>query len=468
METIILSNLVNNEEYMRKVLPYLQNDYFSDGNQVVFDLINTHIQKYNQLPSEDALFVGLQERTNLNQMQFENARNVISTLNGKEKNVQWLTDQTEKFCQEKALYNAIRQSIQVIDGKSTVPKGGLPEMFQKALQVSFDNTVGHDFIEDTEKRWDLYTKEEYKIPFDIELLNIITKGGIPGKSLVSFISPSGGGKTLVMCHCAAHNLMCSKNVLYITLEMAEERIAQRIDVNLLDVSLDEIELIPKASYDKKMARVKETTKGKLIIKEYPTASVGVNHFRHLLNELKLKKNFTPDIVYIDYINLCLSSRFKFGASINSYSYIKAIAEELRGLAVEFNLPIITATQANRSAYGSSDVDMENTSDSIGLVFTLDMMIGIVTTPELTALNQVMFKQLKNRFGDINKNTRFIVGVDRPKMRLYNVDQSAQQGLLGQDDDVSVFDNSNFGTEEAERKKPKSKRFFDKKAFEGFN
>lgn len=463
MEKLILSHLIDNESYGRKVLPFLKSEYFqSEIDKTIFDLVSSYTNKYNQFPTKEALYVDLESKTTLNEETFKSVRQHITELSiDKTTNLDWLVDKTEEFCQEKALFNALRESIKAIDKNSKVPKGAIPKLLQDALQVSFDSNVGHDFVEDAPERYDLYHKKEIKLDFDIEYFNKITGGGVPQKTLCCLIATTGGGKSLAMCHMASHNLMCGKNVLYITLEMAEERIAQRIDANLLDVTIQDLMLLSKLEYQKKMEKIKKTTKGKIIIKEYPTASAGSAHFRHLLNELKIKKNFVPDVIYIDYLNLCISSRIKHGAQVNTYSYVKAIAEELRGLAVEFKVPIWTATQANRGAFNASDVGLENTSDSIGLPMTVDLMLALIATEELDELGQIMVKQLKNRFGDPNINKRFVIGVDRAKMRLYNVEQSAQEEIL----DGPVFDGSKFGEEEEERKKPKKK--FNKDKFKGF-
>lgn len=463
MEKTILSHLVHNEKYGRKVLPFIKSDYFqSETDKTVFDLIHSYATKYNQFPTKEALYIDLENKPSLNEQIFKEVRQIITDLKIDETtNLDWLIDKTEEFCQEKALFNALRESIKVMDKNSKVPKGSIPKLLQDALQVSFDSHVGHDFVEDASDRYDEYHKKEIKLDFDIEYLNKITGGGVPQKTLCCLIATTGGGKSLAMCHMAAHNLMCNKNVLYITLEMAEERIAQRIDANLLDVTIQDLMHLSKIEYQKKMEKIKKTTKGKIIIKEYPTASAGSAHFRHLLNELKIKKNFVPDVIYIDYLNLCISSRIKHGAQVNTYSYVKAIAEELRGLAVEFKVPIWTATQANRGAFNASDLGLENTSDSIGLPMTVDLMLALIATEELDELGQIMVKQLKNRFGDPNINKRFVIGVDRAKMRMYNVEQSAQEEIL----DGPVFDDSKFGEEEDERKKPKKK--FNKDKFKGF-
>lgn len=469
MESTILSHLIYNEKYGRKVLPYLKAEYFQNtNNKILFNIVSNHINKYNAFPSKEALYIDLSELSSVSEDQYKEVQRLIQEAEiDPVTNFDWLVDQTEKFCQDQSLFNAIHESIRIMDGKSKLTKDALPKLLQDALQVSFDSHIGHDFIEDSDERFELLRRAEERIDFDIDLLNRITQNGLPRKSMTCLLSPTGGGKSLVMCHMAAHNLMCGKNVLYITMEMAEERIAQRIDANLLDVPINDLIHMSKMNFDSKMEKIKKTTRGKLIIKEYPTAGAGSSHFRQLLNELRIKKNFVPDIVYVDYLNICLSSRIKPGSQVNSYTYVKAIAEELRGIAVEFNFPLITATQANRGGYGASDIDLENTSDSIGLPMTVDLMLAVISTDELTDLNQIMFKQLKNRFGDINRNKRFVVGIDKSKMRLYNVDQSAQEDILDgpEVEESSVFDQSVFGYEDEERSKQPKK--FDKSKFKGF-
>ena len=443
IESTILAGLLNNEEYTRKVLPFLTTDYFDNySERLVYETVDNYVNEYNGLPTKDALRIIIDENSSINETQYSEAVSIIDKLEYDEKtDLDWLVDKTEKFCQDKAVYNAVRESILVLDGAhDEKDKGSIPEMLAEALGVSFDNAVGHDFLEDADSRFDFYHKKEDRVPFDLELMNKITKGGLARKSLSIALAGTGVGKTLFMTHCASAALMEGKNVLYITMEMAEEKIAERIDANLLDVTLDTLGEMPKDSYDKKMARVKKKTTGKLIIKEYPTASAGSAHFRHLINELKLKKNFHPDIVYIDYLNICMSSRIRMGANVNSYTLIKAIAEELRGLAVECNVPIVSATQTTRSGYGNSDIGLEDTSESFGLPATADFMFGLISTEELESLGQLMIKQLKNRWGDLNTLKRFVVGIDRSKMRLFDVEESAQTLVS----DTPVFDNTQAG------------------------
>lgn len=456
IENVIFGNLINNEEYARKVIPFLQSDYFSDQvDRTVFDLITDYVNKYNSFPTKTALDIDLNEKTGLTEDQFKRAKDLVSTLDKSEqKDMDWLVDSTEKFCKDKALYNALMQSIQIVDDnkKDSISVGAIPKILQDALGVSFDNSIGHDFLDDADARYEFYHRKEVRIPFDLDFFNKITQGGLPRKTLNIALAGTGVGKSLFMCHSAAQNLMSGLNVLYITMEMAEERIAERIDANLLGVTLDELKDLPQAIYYKLIGRVRDRAKGKLIVKEYPTATAGSANFRHLLNELNLKKNFVPDIIYIDYLNICASSRIKAGSNVNSYTYIKAIAEELRGLAVEFNVPIVSATQTTRGGYDNSDVGLTDTSESFGLPATADFMFALIATDELKALNQIMVKQLKNRYSDPEMNKRFVIGVDKTKMRLYDVEQSAQDDIV---DDTPAFDKSNTGAR------------FDKEKFSGF-
>jgi len=442
MEQTILTNLIHNEDYVRKVIPYLKAEYFHDVvDRSVFALIVNYFDKYNTPPSIEALSVDLSNTDNLSEEQFKTADELIDTLIPSDTAIEWLTDETEKFCQEKAVYNAIMESISVIDGKSDKGRGALPSILSDALSISFDPHIGHDFLDDAEERWEYYHQKEIKIPFDIDLLNEVSNGGLSKKTLNIILAGTGVGKSMFMCHCAAGNLRDNKNVLYITLEMAEERIAERIDANLMGVTIDEVRGYEKEIYDKKIARLRENYKGKIVIKEYPTTGAGANHFRFLLQELKVKKNFIPDIIYVDYLNICMSARIKYGAGVNSYTYVKAIAEELRGLAVEFDLPVVSATQTTRSGFTSSDLGLEDTSESFGLPATADFMFAIISTEEIEELNQILIKQLKNRYSDPSLHKRFVVGVDRAKMTLYNVEQSAQDDII----DTPAFDQSEVGT-----------------------
>jgi replicative DNA helicase len=455
LEQKILKHLLLDEEYTRKTLPFIKGEYFQESSEkLLFDEIQSYVNKYNSMPTKEALVIEIDKRVNLTDDQHKKTVALVKeiTIDPEVSDTKWLIDATEDFCQEKAIYNGIMQSIQILDDKSKnnsekLDKGSIPKILADALSVSFDNHVGHDFIDDAETRYDFYHKVERRIPFDLDYLNRITKGGLAEKSLNIVLAGTGVGKSLFMCHCAAANLTMGKNVLYITMEMAEERIAERIDANLMNVELDRLIGMPKETYLRKVESLREKTKGKLIIKEYPTASANVNHFNHLLNELKLKRQFIPDIIYIDYLNICSSARMKMGASINSYTYIKAIAEELRGLAVEHKLPIVSATQTTRSGYTNSDVGLEDTSESFGLPATADLMFALISTEELADLNQIMVKQLKNRYSDPTTNKRFVIGVDRAKMKLYDAEESAQTNISdsGQiEDDKPVFDKSGFG------------------------
>ena len=443
IEETILRHLVHKEHFARKALPFLRDEYFSDSSErLIYHRINEFVQKYNDIPSREALEIDLDQIKNLSEDQYAKCVDIIQNLEEPEAvEDQWLIDETERFCQDRAIYNAIMDSIGIIDGKDKDrTKGSIPEILTSALAVSFDSHIGHDFLEDYEERFNFYHKVEERIPFDLEMLNTITRGGLPRKSLNIILAGTGVGKTLAMCHMAAANLALGKNVLYITMEMAEEKIAERIDSNLLNVAVDALTDLPKDSYEKKVERIRNKTVGKLIIKEFPTASAHVGHLRHLLNELQLKRSFVPDIIYIDYLNICLSARIKTGANVNSYTYVKAIAEELRGLAVEKNLPIVSATQTTRTGYSNSDPGLEDTSESFGLPATADFMIALVSSDQLQDLNQIMIKQLKNRYNDPTINRRFVVGVDRAKMRLYDLEDSAQTTT----NDKPLMDSTSFG------------------------
>jgi replicative DNA helicase len=468
IEHIIFGNLIENEEYGRKVIPFLKEEYFTDTvDRKIFSIIHEYVGKYNNFPTKSAVEIDLNDVGGLSDDQFKLAKEVVSGLDKSEdRDVAWLVDNTEKFCKDKALYNALMQSIQIVDDskKDSISVGSIPQILTDALGVSFDSHIGHDFLNDAAERYEFYHRKEVRIGFDLDFFNKITQGGLPRKTLNIALAGTGVGKSLFMCHNAAQNLMSGQNVLYITLEMAEERIAERIDANLLGVTLDDLKDLPQAIYYKLVGKVKERAKGKLIVKEYPTACAGSANFRHLLNELKIKKNFIPDIIYIDYLNICASSRIKPGSNVNSYTYIKAIAEELRGLAVEFNVPIVSATQTNRSGFSNSDVGLEDTSESFGLPATADFMFALITSEELRQLNQIMVKQLKNRYGDPSVHKRFVIGVDYSKMRLYNVEASAQEDLV-QDEDRPVFDNSVSGYRLENESKPVSK--FEKIKFAGF-
>ena len=433
LEQTIIKNLIYNEEYVRKVLPFIRPDYFSDNTEkIVFKEIFEFINQYKNPPTHEALVINFTEKKNITEPQLQEAIELLNKVHSDKDEpteTQWLIEQTEKFCQDKAIYNAIMESVSILDSKSEKrTKGEIPQLLSDALGVSFDNNIGHDYTQDFDSRYDSYHKVESRIRFDLDLFNKITKGGLPIKTLNIALAGTGVGKSLFMCHVAAGNLSQGQNVLYITMEMAEEKIAERIDANLLNIDLDELRTISKEDYTRKFSALKSKTQGKLIIKEYPTASASVLHFRALLNDLALKKNFKPDIIFIDYLNICCSARIKPGANVNSYSYIKAIAEELRGLAVEFGLPVVSATQTTRSGFSNSDPGLEDTSESFGLPATADFMFALVSNEELEALNQILVKQLKNRYGDPNLYKRFVLGIDRAKMRLYDVEESAQQDI----------------------------------------
>jgi replicative DNA helicase len=431
IENSILAGLLHNEEYMRRVAPFLDESYFFDfSEKTIYNSIISYINSYNGVPTKEALHISMGDKDFLSEDQFNSIGGLINSLSyDKGTDIQWLLDETEKFCKQRALHIAVHESILVLNDKSSsMTPEALPELLQTALGVSFDQNIGHDFLEVFEDRYQFYHTKEDKIPFDIDIFNKITKGGLSRKSLSVILAGTGVGKTLFMTHNASANMLAGLNVLYITMEMAEERIAERIDANLMDVTMDTLRDMPRDVYLKKIKKVKEMTTGKLIIKEYPTAGAGSGHFRHLINELKLKKNFKPDVVYIDYINICMSSRVK-NTTANSYTIVKAIAEELRGLAVECNVPIMTATQTTRSGYSNSDIGLEDTSESFGLPATADFMFGVVSTEELEESNQIMIKQLKNRWGDANYMKRFVVGIDRAKMKLYDVEESQQNSLM---------------------------------------
>lgn len=448
IEDIILSTLISDEFYLRNVLPYLKDEYFTNTPHTkVYGLIREYFNEYNGLPSVSALHIEL-ENSSLSQGDYRACKDILEKIESpSDADYDWVKEKTEKFCQDRAVYNAIMESIQILDGKADKDKGAITQILEEALSVSFDTHIGHDFLEDFQDRYDFYHRKIERVPFDLEMMNKITKEGIPRKTLNIILAGTGVGKTLMMCHFASANLMQGKNVLYITLEMAEERIAERIDANLMHVQLNELEQLPKESYEKKLNRIRGKTSGKLVIKEYPTASVGAGHFRHLLNELKAKKKFMPDIIYIDYLNLCISSRMKMGSNVNSYTLIKSIAEELRGLAVEYNLPIFSATQTNRTGFVNSDVGLEDTAESFGLPATADFMIAAISSEELEDMNQIMIKQLKNRYNDPATNRRFVLGIDKARMKLYDVDNSVQRTSIDSKTDApalkSKFDKDTF-------------------------
>lgn len=426
-EHIILHNLVANEQYSRKIIPFLSKEYFHDRtDKTVFGIISNFIIEYNSLPTKEALYIIADKNKNHNEDEHDRIGNLLEKIYEKREpsSIDWLYEETETFCKEKSVYNAIMESINIIDGKKDTPQTAIPEILSKALAVSFDSHIGHDYYEDYEKRYEFYHTVEKRVPFDLDYFNQITKDGMPSKTLSVVMAGTGVGKSLFLCHHAANCLKQHLNVLYITCEMSEEKIAERIDANILDVTMDDLKVLPKAIYEKKIKSSCSDFKGKLIIKEYPTATANANHFRFLLDELWLKKKFKPDVIFIDYLNICTSSRIKGGSNVNSYTYVKAIAEELRGVAVEYNVPLFTATQTNRDGYSNSDPDLTNTSESFGLPATADFMFALISTEELEEMNQVMVKQLKNRYNDTFKNRKFIIGINRGKMKLFDVEKSS--------------------------------------------
>jgi archaellum biogenesis ATPase FlaH len=425
IQTTVLKNLIQSEDYARRVLPFLQGQYFDAGNKTVFNLIQNHIEKYNTRPTTESLMIDAENLPRIDDEIIGALKDATAPLEKVDE--KWLYDTTEKWCRDRAIYLAIMDSIQIIDGKNKdLGPNAIPEILKDALSVSFDPNIGHDYIDNFADRYDFYHRVEERVPFGLEYFDKITKGGLPRKSLNICLAGTGVGKSLFMCNFGASVLTQGKNVLYITMEMAEERIAERIDANLMNLPIDQLENLPRDLFETKISKIAQKTQGKLIVKEYPTGSAHAGHFRALLNDLKLKKNFIPDIIFIDYLNICASSRMKgLGGSVNTYSYVKAIAEELRGLAVEFNVPIVSATQTTRSGFSNTDVGLEDTSESFGLPATADLMFALISTEDLEKLGQLMVKQLKNRYNDPTSNKRFIIGVDRAKMKLFDVEQSAQ-------------------------------------------
>jgi len=454
VEFLILRNLLFNEDYARKVIPFIKSEYFEDSNQkIVFEEIFKFIQEYNELATKEVLLIEVEKRNDVNENSFRELVQLIECLEDVPVESEWLSDTTEKWCRDRAIYQALMESIHIADGNDEKKnRDAIPSILSDALAVSFDNHIGHDYLQDYESRYETYHRKEEKIEFDIDYFNKITKGGLPNKTLNIALAGTGVGKSLFMCHVASSVLLQGRNVLYVTMEMAEERIAERIDANLLNVPIQDIFELPKSMFETKVNNLAKKTQGTLIIKEYPTASAHAGHFKALLNELALKKSFRPDIIFIDYLNICASERYRGNSTVNSYSYIKAIAEELRGLAVEANVPIVSATQTTRSGYGSSDVELTDTSESFGLPATADLMFALISTEELEELGQLLVKQLKNRYNDPTIHKRFIVGIDRAKMRLYDCEQSAQHDML---------DNKKEEEYDFEDRKPK-------KSFEGFN
>ena len=454
IEFLILRNFLHNEQFTRKVLPFIKAEYFEDTSQkVIFEEILNFVQKYNKLATKEILSIEVENRKDINEDSFKQISNLIENLDDDPTEIDWLVSTTEKWCRDRAIYIALMESIHIADGKDEKKnRDSIPSILSDALAVSFDPNIGHDYLLDYEKRYESYHRKEEKIEFDLEFFNKITKGGLPNKTLNIALAGTGVGKSLFMCHVAASVLLQGRNVLYITLEMAEERIAERIDANLLNIPIQQLNELPKQMFETKVNSLAKKTQGTFIIKEYPTASAHSGHFKALLNELALKKSFRPHIIFIDYLNICSSSRFKGGSNINSYTLVKSIAEELRGLAVEFNVPIVSATQTTRSGFGSSDVELTDTSESFGLPATADLMFALISTEELENLGQILVKQLKNRYNDPTVNKRFVVGIDRAKMRLYDVEQDAQKDILdsGKEDEYN----------DEEQRKPK-------KSFEGF-
>jgi len=447
IETTILSNLINNEEYARKITPFLKNEYFSDHfEKVVCDELTSFFVKYNQPASLEVLAIQLSNRKDLRDFEMEGVEKYINELTFKTDNVDWLVENTEKFCKDKAVRNAIIDAIQIIEGKDKVrSEDSIPSILSSALAVSFDSAIGHDYLQDFADRYEFYNRVEEKVPFDLDMMNKITKGGLPRKTLNVALAGTGVGKSLFMCHVSAAAITQGKNVLYITLEMAEERIAERIDANLMNMTMEELGTVSKDIYDTRFERILKKTKGKLIVKEYPTASAHAGHFQALIEELKIKRNFIPDLICIDYLNICASSRIKQGAGVNSYTYIKSIAEELRGMAVVNNVPILSATQTTRGGYDNSDVGLTDTSESFGLPATVDFMFALISTEELEALGQIMVKQLKNRYNDPSYYKRFVIGVDRARMKLFDVENSAQANIADSGQDTGpAFDKTSFG------------------------
>jgi archaellum biogenesis ATPase FlaH len=452
VEFLVLKSLLHNEDFLRKTIPFIKPEYFQDTNQkIVFEEILDFVNQYNQSPTREVLSIEIEKRTDVNEQSFKELTHVVSCLDDEPQEFEWLCNTTEKWCKERAIYLALMESIQIADGQNDkkVPDA-IPSILSDALSVSFDNHVGHDYLNDYEFRWEMYHKKENRIEFDLEFFNKITKGGLVNKSLNIALAGTGVGKSLFMCHMASSCLLQNKNVLYITLEMSEEKIAERIDANLLNVNIQDIVNLPKQTFETKVNNLTQKTQGTLIIKEYPTASAHSGHFKSLLNELALKKSFRPDIIFIDYLNICASSRYRAGSNVNSYTTIKSIAEELRGLACEANVPIVSATQTTRSGYGSSDVELTDTSESFGLPATADLMFALISTEELESLGQILVKQLKNRYNDVNIYKRFVVGIDRTKMRLFDCEQTAQDDIL----DSKKEEEYNY------EEKPK-------KSFEGF-
>ncbi|BCU97579.1 MAG: DNA helicase [Caudoviricetes sp.] len=449
VEDLVVASLLHNTDFTRKTLPHIKTDYFENyNNKVIFEELSSYFTQYDNLPTKEALRIEIESRSDLNETTFTEVKQTLDLATEEPHEIDWLVHTSEKWCRDRAIYNALLESIQIADGNSeTMGRDAIPSILSNALSVSFDNSVGHDYLDDADQRYQFYHRVEEKIPFDIELLNKVTKGGLSKKTLNVALAGTGVGKSLFMCHCAAANLAAGYNVLYITLEMAEEKIAERIDANLMNIPVQKLETLPKPMFDSKIEKVQNKTQGRLLIKEYPTASAHVGHFKALLQELSIKKAFVPDIIYVDYLNICSSSRYK-GAIVNSYTFVKSIAEELRGLAGEHNVPIVSATQTTRSGYGNSDVDLTDTSESFGLPATADFMVALISTDEMEELNQIMVKQLKNRYNDPTVNKRFVVGIDRAKMRLYDCEEQKKIVDSGREEtidasDILTFSKQNF-------------------------
>lgn len=477
MEETILSNLLYNKDYYRKVYPYIKEEYFDDNAyKKIFNSIKDFAEDYKEPPSLEALKINLENRSDLNENLFKEISDAIGRFSvDANTNQEWLVSETEKFCQDKDLFNSIRKAILIMDGQDKeFDKGAIPKLLSDSLGISFDNHVGHDFLEDYQERHEYYNRKEERIPFDIDIMNKITKGGLPRKSLTLFLGATGSGKSIVKCHMAASALMHGKNVLFITMELAEEEVGRRIDANIMGITLDEVVETPLETFEKRMSRYKEKTPGKLIIKEYPTGSANVGHFRHLLNELRQKKGFMPDIIFVDYLNICASSRIKGAAAANSYTLVKSIAEEVRGLAMEFGVPIVSSSQLNRDGYNNSDVDLTNTSESMGITHTADAIFALITNEELDSMKQLMVKQLKNRWGDLSYYRRFVVGLDKSRMKLYNTEESAQKNVINEvsakkkddDENSTLMDQTTFGEAwNREDKHDKKKKLFNVGGFQ---
>ena len=435
--------MLTNENYTRKVLPFLKNEYFEKSeNKIIFDEFYKFMDEYNALPSKEALYIEIEKRSDLNEETWKNTQEALSSMAAEDVDERWLVNVTERYCKDRAIHLAVLEGIHIINGDDkTRNADSLPDLLSNALSVSFDSSVGHDYIDDASDRFEFYHTKEERIPFDLSFFNEITNGGLPNKTLNICLAGTGVGKSLFMCHQAANILMQGHNVLYVTMEMAEERIAERIDANLMDLTMDELHSLPKQTFESSVDKIKNKTKGTLVVKEYPTASAHVGHIRGLLKELALKRQFVPKIIFIDYLNICASSRFKANANVGSYFYIKAIAEELRGLAVECDLPIVSATQTTRSGYQNSDIGLEDTSESFGLPATADFMFALIQTEELEQLNQILVKQLKNRYNDPTKNKKFVVGIDRARMKLYDCEQEEQEDLVDSGQDIPAFDKA---------------------------